>query len=123
MFQVYAIYIGTLIVPKHICTVKENAEKYITEYIKKTGENWTLEFWGKQPVWVKENNEGVRTCIIQYKVLEIEGPHPDEAELREEIAKLKEENTILTRENNELKYMPGGPGYAEALADWNSRQS
>lgn len=40
--------------------------------------------------------------------------------IQEEIDKLKCENNKLKKENEEMRYFPGGPGYTEALNDWKS---
>lgn len=42
---------------------------------------------------------------------------------KKEISKLKEENNLLTTENNHFKYMPNGPGFMEAKKEFETMAS
>lgn len=109
--------------PDYMSAVKSEADLYLANHKNIPGLVWAMETLNCQQQWVGRSSSGyiIKTCRIDE--FEIDGSHPDELEFKKEIESLKAEIYILTRENNELKYLPGGRGYAEALADWNLRNN
>lgn len=84
--------------------------EHLTEspfYDPKIKRSWTF----------RESNQMWSDFYCYFESIDMQGDHP--ITLRN--IQLEQENAKLKQTIEELRYFPGGPGYQEALADWESR--
>lgn len=129
MTPIYAIYTENLPSdkPNFLTNSKSDAEKYLEDSkIRNTreGERWTSRQVSTfRTAWYKTNELGFTVDVYNISTLEVEGQTVAEIESNKKLKEFEDENNFLKKENSELKCLPGGPLYMEALADWNYRNS